>query len=491
MTRLAPDWLLAQSSKDPQAPALRARSATWSRAQLLEAADGLAVAMLSEDLQEGSRVACLVADDAPAVALIHAARRIGAVLVPLSRRATDGELRHQLQTAAVDALLYDGEHAETAKTITPTVATAHRIEALLAGAPCATTAQLRAEVDLDAPATIIFTSGTTGRPKGAVLTHGNHAASAHAWAGLLRALPSHRWLACLPLFHVAGLAMVVRASRWGARLDVVPAFDASAVSKALEAGVTHLSLVPAQLEQLLLLRDGYPVPATLEAVLLGGGPIPPDSLARARNAGYPVLTTYGMTETGSGIASGGADAATRDDPLAGRPLPGVELRIEADGATDGSGEILVRGGMVFAGYVGDDAATADRLRDGWLHTGDIGSISETGLLRVLDRRDDLIISGGENVYPAEVEAVLRSHPDVIEAVVVGAPDPRWGSVPVAAIVLQPATAPSDAQLQAHCRERSAAYKVPVRFERCTELPRDALGKIRRQELRESLTAGAS
>jgi len=157
------------------------------------------------------------------------------------------------------------------------------------------------------------------------------------------------------------------------------------------------------------------------------------------------------------------------------------LRVEPDGATDGSGEILVRGRMVFSGYVDDPAGTDPRSRDGWLHTGDIGTLDGHGLLRVLDRRDDLIVSGGENIYPAEVEAVLLGCPGVQEAAVYAAPDPHWGSVPEAAIVTE-AGRPDDETLIRHCRDRLAAYKVPRRFVRLHELPRNAGGKVLRRNL---------
>jgi O-succinylbenzoic acid--CoA ligase len=246
--------------------------------------------------------------------------------------------------------------------------------------------------------------------------------------------------------------------------------------------VTHVSLVPAQLEDLLAFRGRRAAPEALQAILLGGGPIPAPLLQRARASGYRVLTTYGMSETASGVVAGGADAATLADPSAGRALPGVELRIEPDGTPDGSGEVLVRGAMVFAGYEGDTAATASALRDGWLHTGDIGTLDEAGLLRVLYRRDDLIISGGENVYPAEVEAVLAGHPAVLEAAVYGVPDARWGAVPEAAVVLA-AGAPQDEELLRHCRSRLAGYKVPRRLVHLPELPRNTFGKVRRGQLR--------
>jgi len=483
VTRLVPDPLLERVAREPGAPALRARSAEWSRGQLLEAADGLAAALLAEGVGEASRIACVLADDAPAVALVHAARRLGAVHVPLNRRAAPAELRYQLEVARAEVVLADEANAALAREAAGTTVPLQRIEALLAGAPCAAPPALRTRVDLDALATIVFTSGTTGRPRGALLTHDNHRASAHAWAGLLRPAPGHRWLACLPLFHVAGLAIVTRVTRWGASLDLFDRFEVAAVSAALDDGLTHLSLVPAQLEDLLAFRDGRPAPGALQAILLGGGPIPTTLLQRARAAGYRVLSTYGMSETASGVAAGGADAATQADPAAGRALPGVELRIEPDGTPDGSGEILVRGAMVFAGYEGDAAATASALRDGWLHTGDIGTLDEAGLLRVLDRRDDLIISGGENVYPAEVEAVLAAHPAILEAAVYGVPDERWGAVPEAVVVVT-SDAPADEELLRHCRERLAGYKVPRRLLRLDELPRNTFGKVRRGLLRQ-------
>jgi len=437
-------------------------------------------------MDPAGRVACLLEDDAPAVALIHATRRLGAVLVPLNRRAAPTELREQLLAVGADTLVYDKANTETAKASLPKGVPGHRVEALLAGAPCGLPPALRERIDLDSPATIVFTSGTTGRPKGAVLTHDNHRASAHAWAGLLRPVPGHHWLACLPLFHVAGLAIITRVTRWGAPLQLLDRFEPQVVSAALDEGVTHLSLVPAQLRALLDVQAGAPAPQTLQAILLGGGPIPVELLAEARRRGYRVLTTYGLTETGSGVASGGADEATLDDPLAGRALPGVELRVAPDGSPDGGGEILVRGEMVFAGYLDDPVATAAVLRDGWLHTGDIGTIDEQGLLRVADRRDDLVISGGENIYPAEVEATLTVHPAVAEAAVVGTPDHRWGAVPVAFVVPAAGARPEPQDLQRHCREQLAAYKVPVRFEIVESLPRNAFGKIQRHALRERL-----
>lgn len=487
MNQRVADRLKASARSDPDRPAVAGASCSWTDRELDAAADALAVALVELGAGEGSRVAALLADDAPVVALIAAARRLGAVLVPLNRRASRPELEQQLDVAGVAVIVHDVAHAARARELAQGASLPMLpVEPPLALLPRLSAAAIGTQVHPGSPATIVFTSGTTGRPKGAVLSHGNHAASADAWAGVLQPRVGDRWLACLPLFHVAGLAIVMRARRWGVPLEIHEHFDPGDVASSIEAGVSHLSLVPTQLQQLLEVRGARAVAATLRAILLGGGPVPTGLLQRARRSGLPVLTTYGMTETASGVAVGGADAATLRDPAALRPLPGVDLRIADASADAGVGQVMVRGAMVFSGYLDDPGATAERLHDGWLETGDLGSLDESGLLRIVDRRDDLIISGGENVYPAEVEAVLLEHPDILEAAVLDLPDRVWGSVPIAAIVVAPGATVSDATLQRHCRARLAGYKVPVRFHRRVDVPRNASGKILRRELREAL-----
>ncbi len=222
MSRSAPDALVMRAARRPGEPAVRGASVAWSRVQLREAADSLAAALAAEGMGRTSRVAMLLADDVPAVVLIEAVRRLGAVLVPLNRRAAVAELRHQLGIAGAAALIHDRAHAELAHDSAPDGLSRHLIEALLVAAPCAKPPALHDEIDLGAPAAILFTSGTSGRPKGVILTHGNLAASAHAWSAVLRPRRSDRWLACLPLFHVSGLAIVTRAARWGAELEITP-----------------------------------------------------------------------------------------------------------------------------------------------------------------------------------------------------------------------------------------------------------------------------
>lgn len=494
MGRFVRDWLLDLAATRPDDEAVVDGDHCWTYAELEGATRRIATALRAAGVGARVPVAVLAGDGAPMVALIHAVRRLGAVLVPLNRRGAAAELAFQVAASGTRLLVHDRDRSRLAAALhaDATAPALLEVDRLLAG-PAADPGAFRDEVELEAPATILFTSGTSGRPKGAILTHAAHLASADAWAAALLPRPGDRWLACLPLFHVAGLAIVLRASRWGAPLEVHPRFDPVAVIRALEGGVSYLSLVGPMLERVLAVAGDRPAPPTLRAVLVGGGPIAPALVLRARWLGYPVLPTYGLTETASGVAALPPDAAPGRSATVGRPLPGVELRIEVEGrpARPGEvGEIVVRGPMLFAGYAGLRDESARVLRDGWLHTGDFGVLDADGDLTVIDRRDDLIVSGGENVYPSEVEAALLAHPCVAAAVVVARPDPRWGSVPVAAVVLRAGGSVSDAALAAHCRDRLAGFKIPVAFHRVARLPRGPRGKLPRSAVRDLLRNAA-
>jgi len=248
-----------------------------------------------------------------------------------------------------------------------------------------------------------------------------------------------------------------------------PRFDAIAAAEALGSGVTHASLVAATLQRLLEVRDRFP--GTVRAVLVGGGPAPAELLARAGAAGLPVLHTYGLTEAASQVTAerlGDADGAT-----AGWPLPGAEVRIVEGG-------IEVRGPTMMLGYLGEPP-----LR-GWFRTGDLGELDARGRLVVHARREDLIVSGGENVYPAEVEAALRTHPDVLECAVLPWPDEELGQVGCAAVVLRDHL--DTGELERHCRQRLAAFKVPRKFLIVDSLPLTAGNKLDRVALLRRLRA---
>jgi O-succinylbenzoic acid--CoA ligase len=319
-----------------------------------------------------------------------------------------------------------------------------------------------------------------------MLTYGNHWWSAVGSALNLGLRDDDRWLACLPPFHVGGLSILFRSVIYGIPAVVHASFDADAVNRRIDHDrVTIVSLVPTMLRRMLDSRGEAPFPSSLRSVLLGGGPAPRLLLERCADLRVPVLQTYGLTETASQIATLAPHDALRKIGSAGKPLLPAELRIELDGRIVPAGEIgeiVLRGPMVMAGYFGQPDATERALQGGWLHTRDLGYLDDEGYVYVVDRRDDLIISGGENVYPAEVEAVLLAHHMVEEAGVAGVPDERWGQVAVAAVKLKSGANVQPEALLDFCRERLARYKVPVRLEIVDALPRNAAGKLLRSRV---------
>lgn len=391
-------------------------------------------------------------------------------------------------------------------------------------------------IDPGADHTVVSTSGTSGRPRGVRLTLDNHLACQRAAARRLGLGPDDRWLASLSPAHVGGVALVVRAALTGARLVLRPEFDAGELLALAEEGrVTHASLVPTMLRRLLDARGGRPAPEGLGGLLLGGARAAPEMVERALEAGWPVCPTYGLTEAASQVATA-TPAEARDRPgSVGRPLEGVEVRVR-------EGEIQVRGPTVAAGYLGDrkvpgavrregrviprqgepapeeaggpNAAAAPREEradeeggesvsagpvtdeDGWLHTGDAGRLDDEGRLTVTGRLGDRIVTGGVTVDPREVERVLRAHPEVRDAAVVGVPDPEWGERVGALVERDPAAPEADpddpldaTRLAAWFGERLAPAKRPRAVRFVEALPRNPNGKLDREAARDSLSGG--
>jgi len=476
----------------PLALAVRDATGDFTFGQLDLAADVAAGAFRGRGIARGDRVALLAVPSGEAIALLAGIARAGAVAVPLATRLTRREVADALEEATPALLIHHADLAAVAgghgvPAIAPAALLAAARGAMAPGAPAPAIPPRSVDVDADAPAVAVFTSGTTGRPRAALLSHRALAASVAAWTAVLP--PATGWLLCLGLAHVAGLGVAWRALGAGLPLHALAGFEPEAVLALLRRpeSPSHVSLVPAQLARLLEATGDVAAPWALRAVLLGGAPIPPDLVRRAAAAGWPVIPTYGLTEAGSGVTALAADEAAATPDSAGRPLPGVMIRI-AEPGPDGVGEIEVRTPAAFSGYLGrEDATRAAFTDDGWLRTGDLGRLDSAVRLIVADRRDDLIISGGENVYPAEVEAVLAAHPSIADAGVAGRADPAWGAVPAAGIVLHPGVPdPGDDALRAWCRERLAPAKRPASFARLAALPRTASGKLRRRELREML-----
>ena len=479
-------WLDAERS--PGETALIVRDERLTRLELARRADALASWLSEAGVRPGHVVSALLQNGACFAALLHAVDRLGAILLPLNLRLSSAELAFILKDARPRILVHGpGPISEQARE-------AARLAGRLQSSPLPDlvhaepqAARPQSAGATDDPFLLLYTSGTTGRPKGVVLTHANLAASARASARHLGASPADCWLACLPFYHVGGLSILLRGAAHAHPVLVHQRFDAEAVDHCLEDGsATHVSLVPTMLARLLAQRGARRAPQSLRLVLLGGGPLPDSLLSRARALGFPVAPTYGLTEASSQVATRAPASLAGEASPGLDPLPGLQLRIVAqhggDAEAGAEGEILVRGPTVMPGYLESPYETRLALRNGWLHTGDAGRLDAQGRLHVVDRRSDLILSGGENVYPAEIEAVLQQHPDILEAAVAGVEDEEFGARPAAWVVARPGCSPTAAELEHFCRLQLAAFKVPTRFSFVGDLPRTASGKLQRYRL---------
>ena len=493
------DWVARRASTHPDTIAVDCNGEALTYADLEARVASAAGRIAALGVAAGEPVGLLHANGNGFAVFTHAITRAGAMLAPHNARLTTGEIAWQLRDAGARYLIADADHldqaraaaAEAGVTLLPADDEAWGVATPLAGVTA---------IAFDQPHSLIYTSGTTGRPKGAVLTHGNFYWSAVASATNLGVEADDRWLACLPLYHVGGLSILLRSAIYGTTAVIHERFDEARVVRSVrEERVSLLSVVANMLQRMYALDDAehqqLRYPSTLRAVLLGGGPAPRPLLEASAARGVPVLQTYGLSETASQVATLSSADALRKLGSAGLPLPGTTVRIEvatAEGASAEAvpgeiGEIVVSGPTVCAGYLGRPEATAEAIRDGWLHTGDLGYLDEEGYLYVADRRDDLIVSGGENVYPAEVESALLAFAGVEECAVVGVPDERWGAL-VVAVVVHGSGALDVAAIDAHLRARLAAYKVPRRIEAAAEaLPRTASGKVQRHLVRARLT----
>lgn len=457
---------------------------TW--ADLDRQSDVLAATIRAAGAEPGRIVAVLAEPSADAVAAILGVLRAGAVVAPLPTAFATPELADALEVLSPALVLHDPGAAPAIASagqrgLEIPAATSGRRPSDPTGAPDPTGSP---ELDPERPAVVVLTSGTTGRPKGVVLSHRALAASAESWLAALP--PVSVWLLALGLDHVAGLGVLWRAIAGRAPLRIGGRRDPAGLLVALAEGPapSHVSLVPTQLVRLL---DANPVPTPppgLRAVLLGGGPISRGLVTQAAHAGWPIVPTYGLSEAGSGATALPTDEALDHPESAGRALPGVLVTIdEPDPA--GVGEIIVTTQARFSGYLGD----APELATVPLRTGDVGRLDSDGRLTVVDRRLDRIVRGGANISPAAVETILLTHPAIAEAAVVGLPDPLWGEVPAAAIVLRTGISdPGDMALIAHARAALAGFQVPTAFLRLDVLPRTSSGKLRRQAVR-ALLAG--
>lgn len=433
----AADFLAEAAVRWPRRRALSDGSRQWSYAELDGWVSDIARRIREEDVPEEGDVLALVVEPTPeGVAALYAGVRARVTVAPLNPGLTQAE-----RDDAFRALtgVRPGGYA------------------------------------------VLWTSGTAGSPRGVVLTADNLRANTVGVAERLSLGPDDRWLASLSPAHVGGLALIVRCALVGCELVAAGAFDVSAASDLIDEGrVTHLSLVPTQLSRLLDHRGGAPPPAGLRCVLVGGARTPMTLTRRALAAGWPLALTYGMTETTSQVATAPPDLVRVKPGTVGPPIRGVEVRI------GNANEIFARGPTVAPGRVG---ATAPLVaEDGWYGTGDLGRLDEEGHLWITGRRSARIVTGGVTVDPEEIEEVLRTHPAVVDACVVGLDDPEWGERVAAALV--PVEGEFDLEdVDRHARDRLAPPKRPRRWLLLDTLPLGANGKVDRIELKRRFSRG--
>jgi O-succinylbenzoic acid--CoA ligase len=405
-----------------------------------------AAALRLGDLAPGSRVALYLQRDEHYVALVLALIRAGHVACPLSDRIPPRGLAPLLEKAACSALISEDE--ELLQSAGTDLQSLKPDDLLREGGQFAASA----DIPLERPATIIFTSGSTGVPNAALHTFGNHYYSALGSNANIALRPGDRWLHSLPLYHVGGLSILFRSLL--ARATVALPHQGTPPGEAIAGfGATHVSLVSTQLQRLL--REDAEV-GGLGAVLMGGGPLPAFLVDEAVARGLPIHTSYGLTEMASQVTATPPGAPLEKLRTAGRVLPHREVSISE------GGEILVRGETLFAGYVGGEKIERPLDADGWFPTGDLGELNEGGYLRVLGRRDNLFVSGGENIQPEEIEEALFGLEGVEAVVVVPVPDPEFGHRPLA-FVRSADDAVTPENLARSLESVLPRFKIPIAF----------------------------
>jgi O-succinylbenzoic acid--CoA ligase len=441
---LLDNWLAQRAATCPDRVALIADGTELTYATLEREATVAARRLAARGVRRGATVALALRPGIEHATLLHALMKLGAVAYSLDPRLDP--VAREAQARRARAVLVVDESGDIG-----------RSEADL---------PLLGEHDLDAVCSRVMTSGTSAEPRPVGLTYGNHLWSAVGSAFNLGVDPTDRWLCCLPLHHVGGLSIVMRSVVYGTGVVIHDGFDPAGIAVSVERdGVTLVSLVATQLVRLL--DEGIDI-STPRAILVGGGPVSVEILTDALARSATVVQTYGLTEAASQVTTLAPADARRRVGSAGRPLLTTHLRIN-------DGEILVQGPTVAPGCADED---------GWLHTGDLGSIDPEGFLYVTGRLGDVIVSGGEKVLPAEVEEVLLRHPGVIDAAAVGREDREWQEAVTAVVVLADDVRVSADELRAHCAAELASHKVPKRFEFVAELPRTESGKVVRRALRE-------
>jgi len=483
-----PNWLIKRAFLTPKRIAISYEDQKITFQELYHAAKSMAGKLAGIPLKRGDRVAVYLNNSPETVILYHALMLLGCVMIPLNTRLHQRELQFQIEDSEAKVLLTIErmkEKLDSGRFPIPifTLETIHDLQ----GEEFAEVEEL----SLDDVCTIMYTSGTTGLPKGVQQTYGNHFWSAIGSALNLGIGEKDCWLTVVPLFHISGFSIIVRSVVYGIPMLLFDHFDEEKVNQALIKGkATIISVVTVMLQRLINQLGEREYSKDFRCALLGGGPVPLSLLEYCKEKNIPVFQSYGLTETSSQIVTLSPEDSLVKLGSAGKPLFPCQVKIVNGNQVAPAyevGEIAVKGPNVMKGYFQrDDANRNSFTGDGWFLTGDLGYMDEEGFLYVMDRRADLIISGGENIYPAEVENVLVAHPGIQEAAVIGIEDSHWGQVPCAFYVSKEGKDIPVEELIRFCQSHLAKYKIPKKWIRINELPKNASNKIVRRLLKEKV-----
>jgi long-chain acyl-CoA synthetase len=448
---------------------------------------GIAGTLTSHGFGVGDRLALLLPNGPDYIELMYACSMLGVIAVPLNTRLSTKEIDRVLEDASPHGIL---RHSSLA---VPGVQLSWQQVVDEEPLPISSDPVPKVFYDPEAVLGLIYTSGTTGQPKGVMVTHGNVLADIHNFNYWMGYTEGGIYLHAAPIFHIADFPSMFAAPAFGASQITIPKFSAQTFCETVEREhVTHTVLVPTMINLLTQFLDAkkYDL-SSLQVLAYGGSPMAPELVHRTRELlpKVKLIQVYGLSETG--FLTGLQDQEHTEDKLisCGRPCPGVDLQVTDTSGKQvepgQAGELTARGANVMRGYWNNPEETARAFRDGYFRTGDIGRQDAVGYFYILDRLKDMIVTGGENVYSGEVEAVIYGHPAVREVAVFGVPDPQWGELVMAYVVLKPDTTLTADDLTAFCRRSLANYKLPRRVEFSeTDLPKNSSGKVLKKTLRE-------
>src|SRR5690625_1101668 len=480
MSETIPHWLTKQADLAPNKLALEIdEEISLTFKELYNKSKQIAQKLNNLNINPKDRIAILSTNSLDMLMTIHALSYLDAIVVLLNTRLTSSELNYQIKNSEATLLITTEELCQEKKLETNKVKTFTEIKELKQNVD----KPLNESVNLNDIWTIMYTSGTTGLPKAVGHTYGNHWWSAISSGLNLGIHADDKWLSPLPMNHVCGLSVFIKSIIYGMSVYLLPHYNKERLSNVLhEKEITIASLVTLMLADYLDSLEGQTSPAKLRAILLGGGSVPETLLNKAKDKKIPLFQSYGMTETSSQIATIRPTDNIRKLGSAGKPLMPAEVKVNAK--TNDIGEVLVKGPMVISNYFNNEEATAESFKEGWLKTGDLGYLDEENLLYIVDRRSDLIISVGENIYPTEIESTLLNHNNIKEVAVVKKTDDKFGYVPAAFIVLKNKNYKPD--FSSYLKDSLAKYKQPKEYIFIDELPRTASNKVKRFELEKRL-----